>query len=246
MRHTLMALALMSLAATGQAAAPKINVGPMFDYMPASSSHFLKRVRNSGDATAYVRVEITRIDFDPTGKAMETPVDAAALARSEPGANGLIASPSRMIIPGNNGMQATRLIHRGNRDSEQYFRVRYVPVMPESGEFSMNEQQSDHYKQTMNAGVSIFTGFGTVVFVPPSNARYDTSVEGGQVSNRGNATIVLDNVKLCQVSNPDQCSKGKKIHLRPGQSHTLVGDANEYSRFDLIEGGARRSLTSQR
>jgi len=246
MRRTLIALALTSLAATSHAASPQINVGPMFEYMPAGSSQYLKRVRNSGDATAYVRVEITRMNFDSAGKISETPVDAAALARNQTDASGLIASPSRMIIPANNGMQATRLIFRGQRDSEQYYRVRYVPVVPESGEFSLDEQQSEDYKRGMSAGVNVFTGFGTVVFVPPSNARYETRVEGGQVSNHGNATVVLDNVKTCQLAKPDQCVKGNKVHLRPGQSSALPADAAVYNRFDVIEGGNKRSVDSRR
>jgi len=246
MRHTLIAMALMSLAVTSQAASPQINVGPLFDYMPSNGSHFLKRIRNTGDATAYVRVEVTRMNIDSAGKITETPVDTAALARSEADASGLIASPSRLIIPASNGMQAVRLIYRGERDSEQYFRVRYVPVVPESGEFSLDEKQSGDYKQSMSAGVSVFTGFGTVVFVPPRNARYDTRMDGRQISNQGNATVILDNVKICQVAKPEQCSKSSKLHLRPGQSHMLPGEVTEYTRFDLIEGGNKRSVDSRR
>lgn len=71
--------------------------------MPSDSSQLLKRVRNSGDATAYVRLEVTEMRYAGDGSASESPVDAASLARNETGASGLIASPARMIIPATNG-----------------------------------------------------------------------------------------------------------------------------------------------
>ena len=41
-----------------------------------------------------------------------------------------MASPARLIVPAK-GMQGTRLLHMGGRDTERYFRVRFVPVVPE-------------------------------------------------------------------------------------------------------------------
>lgn len=48
---------------TAQAAAPKLNVGSMHDYIDSDKCTLLKRVRNSGDATAFVRVEISEIVY---------------------------------------------------------------------------------------------------------------------------------------------------------------------------------------
>jgi|EndMetStandDraft_8_1072994.scaffolds.fasta_scaffold70910_2 hypothetical protein len=244
MRRSLLTLALLA-SASAHAAAPQINVGALFDYMEPGKSQLLKRVRNSGDATAYVRVEITRMHYDAAGNVTETPVDAAALARSASGVNGLIASPARMIIPANNGQQATRLVYRGARDSEQYYRVRYVPVVPDEGEFSLDEQQAAQYKEGVQAGVNVFTGYGTVVFVPPGNAHFDTRIEGQQITNHGNATIVLDNLKQCLRAKPDECSGGIKVHVFPGKSHTLAQDADHYSRYELREGTASRTVDTR-
>ena len=110
MHRSVIAAGLLTLAAASQAASPQISVGPLFDYMPSDSSQLLKRVRNSGDATAYVRVEVTEMRYAGDGSASESPVDAASLARNETGASGLIASLARMIIPATNGQQATRLV----------------------------------------------------------------------------------------------------------------------------------------
>ncbi|WP_236565029.1 CS1 fimbrial subunit B flags: Precursor [Stenotrophomonas geniculata] len=241
-----MAALLTASAFNSQAATPQINVGTMFDYMQANSTQLLKRVRNSGGATAFVRVEISRMHFDASGEITETPVDAAALARSEPGAQGLIASPSRMIVPANNGQQATRLVFRGNRDSEQYYRIRFVPVVPEKGEFSLTQEQSEEYKKSISAGVNVFTGYGTMVFVAPTDARYDTHADAHQVRNQGNATVVLENLRQCAIARPDNCSKGTRVHLFPGQAHILNHAPEQFSRYQLIEGGATREFDSRR
>lgn len=244
LRAPLLTLSLLSVSQLSHAGAPSINVGPLFDYLPPNSSSTLKRLRNSGDATAYVRVEITQMHFDAAGNISETPVDAAALARSQAGVSGLIASPSRMIIPAS-GQQAARLVFRGARDSEQYYRVRYVPVVPNSNEFSLDSQQAEQYKQSVSAGVNVFTGYGTVVFVPPSQTRYDTRLQGLEVSNQGNATIVLDNLRQCPRAKPDECGPGVKVHLRPGRGHTLHSDAEHFSRYELMEGTDSRAIDTR-
>src|SRR5688572_18753378 len=118
MPRFLIALLLSTLCLPAAAATPQISVGPLFDYLEPTHSNLLKRIRNTGDATAYVRVEVTQMHFDAEGQASETPVDGAALVRNAPGAHGVIASPSRLIIAGN-GQQATRLVYRGARDQER-------------------------------------------------------------------------------------------------------------------------------
>ncbi|WP_295520579.1 CS1 fimbrial subunit B flags: Precursor [uncultured Stenotrophomonas sp.] len=245
MRGAFVVLSLALCAPFAEAAQPQISVGTLFDYMEPGRSQLLKRVRNSGDATAYVRVEITRMHFDDTGSVTETPVDAAALARSDAGASGLIASPSRLIIPAGNGQQATRLVYRGERAQEQYYRVRYVPVIPDAGEFSLDAKQAENYQQGVQAGVNVFTGYGTVVFVPPADARYATEVQGLRISNAGNATVVLDNLRLCNRARPDECGGGVKVHVFPGQQHILNEQSGFYSRFELLEGTHRRTIDTR-
>ena len=51
-----------------------------------------------------------------------------------------MASPARLIVPAK-GMQGTRLLHMGERDTERYFRVRFVPVVPEKeDEFAVSQR----------------------------------------------------------------------------------------------------------
>ena len=81
---------------TAQAAAPKLNVGSMHDYIDSDKGTLLKRVRNSGDATAFVRVEISEIVYGADNKPTEQVIENTRLGNDK---DGLVASPARMIIP---------------------------------------------------------------------------------------------------------------------------------------------------
>ncbi|MGL4505807.1 MAG: hypothetical protein ACRCUF_08740, partial [Aeromonas sobria] len=112
---------ILSLIFSGNAlASAEISIGTLYDYMSGQQSTYLKRIRNQGDATAFVKVAIHEITYDAAGQ----PQESAELTE---GRRTLIASPSRMIIPAN-GVQATRLLFMGERDKERYFRVRFIPV----------------------------------------------------------------------------------------------------------------------
>ena len=92
---------------TAQAAAPKLNVGSMHDYIDSDKGTLLKRVRNSGDATAFVRVEISEIVYGADNKPTEQVIENTRLGNDK---DGLVASPARMIIPAKS-QQATRLVY---------------------------------------------------------------------------------------------------------------------------------------
>ena len=69
----------------------------------------------------------------------------------------LMASPARLIVPAN-GMQGTRLLMMGERDRERYFRVRFIPVVPEKeDEFAVSAEEREQYKTTLSAGVNVMT-----------------------------------------------------------------------------------------
>lgn len=237
-------LLLFAAAPDSRASPPQINVGALFDYLAPGSSSQLKRIRNTGENTAYVRVEVTQMHFQDDGKVTETAVDAAALSRNESGSHGVIASPNRLIIAAN-GQQPARLIYRGPRDVERYYRLRFIPVAPNAEEFALSEEQA-RQAQAVSSTVQLFTGFGTVYFVAPANVRYQTRVEGTVVHNEGNATVVLDNLRYCERSRPDACSAGIIAHIRPGRSYQLQAGADQYSRYDIREGDTRRRIDSRR
>ncbi|MEN0106923.1 MAG: molecular chaperone [Pseudomonas sp.] len=242
MKRLLPALAL-SLCAAAQAG-PTINVGTVYDYLDGDKSTFLKRVFNPGDTTAFVRVQVYEISFDANGKSIETALDSqsgdAALR------TGLIASPARLIVPPK-GMQATRLLYRGDRDSEHYYRVRFVPVMPEKEDnFDVSETERQAYKQSMSAGVNVLAGYGTVFFVSPKNMRFDTRLQDVsghyRVSNAGNSTVEVNQFKDCSAAKKDDCLPVSKHHIRPGRNFEFNKEPGRIYSFELKEGNKNKAI----
>nr|WP_319527641.1 molecular chaperone [Pseudomonas laurentiana] len=225
-------------------AGPSINIGSVYDYMDGDKSTYLKRVFNGGDSTAFVRVSIFEMTFDEKGKATETPLDTQGAGASE--RKGLVASPARLIVPAN-GMQATRLLYIGDRDRERYYRVRFVPVVPEKADqFNVSDAERDAYKQSMSAGVNILTGYGAIFFVRPENTRFDTKIQNGsteyRVENAGNSTIVLDDFKDCSIKKESDCHATKKHHVRPGESFSFTKETGRVYRFHLVEANAKKRI----
>lgn len=218
---------LFLLVLSGNAlASPDISVGTLYDYMSAEKTTLLKRIRNIGDETAFVKITLAEIVYGADGVPQER-------ALPEEGGRQLVTSPSRLILPAG-GMQATRFIYMGVRERERYFRVRFVPVKPQDDEITQLPPQ-----QQTSAGVSIMTGFGTILFVAPKETRYDTRIDRKNgalyVENRGNATVILDYLELCDKKE-SSCSQPEKMHLLPGVKKRVSKEATRTVRFELIEG----------
>ncbi|MFM5648885.1 hypothetical protein ACET7Q_11825 [Aeromonas veronii] len=217
---------LLLIFSSNVLASPDISVGTLYDYMSAEKTTLLKRVRNLGDETAFVKITLAEIIYDADGVPKERELP-------EEGVRQLVTSPSRLIIPAG-GMQATRFIYMGVRERERYFRVRFVPVKPQDDEITELPPQ-----QQISAGVSIMTGFGTILFVAPKETRYDTRIDRKNgvlyVENRGNATVILDYLELCDQKE-SSCSQPEKMHLLPGVKKRVSQEATRTVRFELIEG----------
>ncbi|QTD32355.1 molecular chaperone [Pseudomonas fluorescens] len=224
-------------------AGPQINVGTVYDYLDGDKSTYLKRVFNSGDSTAFVKINVLEIVYDVDGKPQEIPIANAADGASR---NGVMASPARLIVPAQ-GMQGTRLLYMGERDRERYFRVRFVPVVPEKeDEFVVSHDEREDYKKSLSAGVNVMTGFGIVFFVRPKDARFDTvineSPERYEIRNNGNTVMVVDEFKNCSLSDESDCGATTKHHVMAGKSFTFDKEAGREYRFKLVEGDNRKDL----
>jgi len=235
----LMALALLTVPLTLNAA-PQLNVGALYDYLDSGKSTLLKRVRNGGDSTAFVKVSVAELVYDADGVAREIDTDGLPLEQ-----RGLVASPARLIVPAQ-GMQAVRLLYRGPRDSERYFRLRFVPVLPESGDdFAVSEQEAEQYRDSLKAGVNLLAGYGSLLFVRPAEVRFQTPVrrQGGllTVVNEGNSTVVLDHFRQCHSIGQD-CEPATKHHLLPGRSRDFSGQVGKVHQFELHEGNERKDM----
>jgi hypothetical protein len=227
----------------GIQAGPQINVGTVYDYLDGDKSTYLKRVFNSGDSTAFVKVNILEIIYDTDGTAREVPVEAQADVSAR---NGVMASPARLIVPAN-GMQGTRLLHMGERDIERYFRVRFIPVVPEKeDEFAVSSDERDEYKKNLSAGVNVMTGFGTVFFVRPKNSRFDSVIDDSagtyRLRNNGNTVVVVDEFRNCSVKSENDCEPTTKHHVRAGNTFEFEKKPGREYRFNLVEGDSKKTL----
>ncbi|MNS36038.1 hypothetical protein D3C72_682210 [compost metagenome] len=237
LRYFCLALALLPCMAH---AAPELNVGGLYDYLEEGKSTLLKRVRNGGDSTAFVKVSVVELVYDGSAAPREVPLDGLALEQ-----RGLVVSPARLIVPAR-GMQAVRLLYRGERDKERYYRLRFIPVLPELGDgFAVSEAEAEQYRDSLKAGVNLLAGYGTLLFVRPDQTRYETPIrrQGGAltVTNQGNATVVLDHFRQCQAQ--DQvCEPATKHHLLPGRTRKFEGQAAKVHQFELQEGTERKGM----
>lgn len=226
-------------------AGPSINVGTVYDYLEGDKSTYLKRVFNGGDSTAFVKVNILEIIYDADGKSQEIPLKAQAQADAS-ARDGLMASPARLIVPAN-GMQGTRLLYMGEREKERYFRVRFVPVVPEKeDEFAVSVEEREDYKKGLSAGVNVLAGYGTVFFVRPKETRFDSVIDNGtghyQIRNNGNTVLVIDEFKDCSVKSEQDCQPTTKHHILAGRTFKFEKQAGREYRFTLIEGEKSKKL----
>ncbi|MFJ2712111.1 molecular chaperone [Pseudomonas sp. NPDC087346] len=224
-------------------AGPQINVGPVYDYLDGDKSTYLKRVFNSGDSTAFVKVNILEIVYAADGTHSEVPVKTQA---DGSGRDGLMASPARLIVPAK-GMQGTRLLLMGDREQERYFRVRFVPVVPEKeDEFAVSGEDREAYKENLSAGVNVMTGFGTVFFVRPKNSRFDSVIDDStstyRVHNNGNTVVVIDEFRNCSLKNEVECEPVTKHHILAGKSFEFEKKPGREYRFNLVEGASKKVL----
>ncbi|MCU0074027.1 molecular chaperone [Pseudomonas koreensis] len=238
----LVGLYLFSLCAQ---AGPNINIGVVYDYLAGDKSTYLKRVYNSGDSTAFVKINVLEILYNADGTSTEVPVKVQADASAR---DGLMASPARLIIPAQ-GMQGTRLLFMGARDKERYFRVRFVPVVPEKeDEFAVSGEEREEYRKTLTAGVNVMAGFGTIFFVRPDDARFDSVIDDSagtyKVRNNGNTVVVIDEFKSCSKASEAECEPTTKHHILAGKTFEFEKKAGREYRFILVEGESKKNLST--
>jgi hypothetical protein len=236
-------LGALSIFCMTAQAGPQINVGAVYDYLDGDKSTYLKRVFNSGDSTAFVKINVLEIVYDADGTPREIPVEAAADGASR---NGVMASPARLIVPAK-GMQGTRLLYMGERDRERYFRVRFVPVVPEQeDDFVITGEEREAYKESLSAGVNVMTGFGTIFFVCPKDARFATAINETasryELRNNGNTVLVVDEFKNCSSTNEADCGPTTKHHVMAGKSFGFDKEKGREYRFKLVEGELKKDL----
>lgn len=227
-------------------ATPVIGIGSMYDVLMPDMQSMTKRIYNTGDSTAFVRVELLETNPGSQKGGQETPPKELSGTTLE--SNPLIVTPQRLIIPPG-GFQSVRILWQGERTGERYFRVRFTPVMPEADDsFGLdNNSMSEYRKNTLHAGLNVLTGYGTIVIVQPEKPRFDTVIEGAAaggvtIKNNGNATVSLDNIRYCKTANTD-CGAESREFILPGTTHTVGKKSGYKTNFTLIEWNDKRVLS---
>ena len=211
-------------------AKPVLHVGDMIEFVNTDQSSIVKRISNNGETTAYVRVDITEMTAGGEElSAVSTITDGAR--------DGLIASPSRLVIPAG-GSYKPRLIFLGERTQERYFRVRFVPVLPTRTQgFDIGDAEIKDYEERLAAEMTVLTGYGTWVAVAPKEAQFNTTVnetvDAHVLRNAGNASVELKDIIVCV--NKDKCAPPVKKILFPEQEYVLEKKSGMYYRFKLHE-----------
>lgn len=246
MKYLLAACVLGCVFLNAQAA-PSLYVGVVYDYLDGDKSTYMKRVFNNGDSTAFVKVEVLEIVYKADGTADEVELKSNA---DNTARDGLMASPTRLIVP-SKGVQGTRLLYSGQRDNERYFRLRFVPVMPQADdEFAASSEEKAAYKDSLAAGVTVLAGYGTVFVVRPRATRFDTQADDASAQyalrNNGNSVVVVDEFKDCAIADPKDCQPTAKHHILPGRDFSFEKQAGRTYRFNLIEGKASKPYEVKR
>lgn len=239
-------LMLISTLTTTQVfAAPAINVGALNEFIAGGKNTLAKRIHNHGDSTAFVRVTVAEMVFDRDGEITEQPLDAEAIVNGR--GTGLLSTPPRLIIPAG-VMQTNRLVFTGSRERERYYRVRYIPVVPENKEeFGLATKELNDYRDKINAGVTVLSGFGTILTVQPNNVQFSSKIEGAgpqlKITNNGNSSIIIDDLKACSVKTK-LCGNGSSTQLRPGRQLLRTAQPDQIWQYTLVEGSQKSALNT--
>ena len=227
-------------------ATPTIGIGSMYDVLTPGMQSMTKRIYNTGDSTAFVRVEL--LEINPGRQAGEKEIAQKELSGTALEHNRLIVTPQRLIIPPG-GFQTVRILWPGERHLERYFRVRFIPVMPENDDsFGLDKfAVSEYRKNTLSAGLNVLTGYGTIVIVHPDSPQFNTVIKDAAsdsvtVKNAGNATVSLDNIRQCKSANTD-CGSVTREFILPGRTYTVRKKDGYKTNFTLIEGNDKRALS---
>ncbi|WP_333781666.1 hypothetical protein [Kosakonia pseudosacchari] len=226
-------------------ALPEIGIGSMYDTLTPDKQSIAKRIYNTGTSTAFVRVDMLEVNIDKSGKVVELPLKE--LSGNSLQKDRLIVTPLRMIIPPG-GFQSVRIMWPGDRSVEKYYRVRFIPVLPKTDDgFGLSNKEVDDYrKKALSAGLNVLSGYGTLVIVLPTKPVFSTQIESSspsaiRVTNKGTATIVLENIRNC-TSAGTECDSAKRLFILPGKTKEIDKSKGRTTLFTLIEGENQKKL----
>ncbi|MDE9620908.1 hypothetical protein [Citrobacter portucalensis] len=226
-------------------AAPIIGIGSMYDVLISDKQSMTKRIYNTGDSTAFVRVELHDVHSDSSENETQSSINNVLTDAMDK--NRLVVTPQRLIIPPGS-FQSVRILWPGSREKERYYRIRFIPVMPEDRDsFGLDKNTLDEYRKTaLNAGLNVLTGYGTVVIIQPEHAIFKTVVDESMtdrmiIRNAGNATVSMENLRYCSSIN-GKCEVATREFILPDHTLTVKKKPGCGINFTLIEGRSKRVM----
>lgn len=188
-------------------------------FQPAGPGREDVIVRNAGEDTLYLKVEVLEVTAPGTPEERREVVE-------NPESIGLIATPTKLVIQPER-RRAIRLVNlQGHDEAERVYRVNVLPVAPPVKAEGM--------------GVRVLIAYQLLVFVRPAESRVDLQVErtgeGLELQNRGNVNILLRDVQHC----PDDtatCETLTGLRLYPGNQRLVDVPAGGRVLFNAIADG---------
>ncbi len=178
------------------------------------------RLSNSSETeTLYIQVEVLEVDNPGTPNEQRKVVD-------DPAAIGMIASPTRLVIPPGSS-QLVRLVSLlPSDDRDQIFRVNFTPV---TGELVAEE-----------TSVKIMVGYQALVIVRPNEPEPDVqAIRKGNIltlTNRGNTNVYLDAGRECKTGKLEECTVITGNRLYSGNSWDIELEGDGPVAFNIYDG----------
>ena len=176
--------------------------------------------------TLFVNVEVLEVENPGTP-------DETRVVTDDPSQIGLIASPTRVILPPG----SRRLVRLVNlfpaEDEERIFRVNFTPV---AGEFEA-EQSS----------VRLMVGYQALIIVRPTSTVFDLEGERDgnmlTLTNNSNTNVYLSSIRHCEDGQADEeCTPLAENRLYPGNVWEMELPGEGQVSFRAEDGTRSRSL----
>ncbi len=221
MRIFLKVVSLLFLSLSFQCLhASAISVEPMIADLNYENRFQDIMVHNVGSDTAYVELQIYRLDNPGL------PTQKFVTLEDNPLQLGLIATPSKLIVPAGQ-TRIVRALYLGPPPTSDI--VYQVVIKPVTGQLVALASPSSK----VTTGVQMIIAYGVTLYMRPINLDYTiTAVRKGTaltLTNKGNTTVVVGECQQCTDKDQKKCSiisnLGKTFYPGNTWDFTLPTDA---------------------
>ncbi len=206
-----------------------VSVQDLVKTFPAGKQRLVQQVKNSGDAPAFVKVEVFEILNPHTDHEREEPLDMTTVPD-------LVATPQRIVIPPH-ASRGVGLFLKERWNKDRFFRVRFTPVRPTKAEGFVQTSE-------VQTGASIGIAWGTLVVVPRQQASYNTEIKQDadqlKIKNLGNSYVQLTDVEICTEK---ECKQEFDQRVLVDESQGLSTEGIKSISATLVEGDSTRKLS---